>query len=215
EVVSALRAAVSPFDQAMILYTSGSTDRPKAVVHRQRAFCIRSQRLADLMDTRPSDRVWSALPLFWTAGLVMGLGSSLAAGATTILQESFDPPQTLDLLERERVTTIHAPPHIAARLADLPDITTRDLSALTRMSGRSPLPAVLGRTGDAWDPNGAYGLSETFTVVTGVPADANPGDRGRSKGPLLPGVRIRIVGPDGDDLPTGEVGEIAVWSTAL
>src|ERR1019366_8774723 len=82
EVVSALRAAVSPFDQAMILYTSGSTDRPKAVVHRQRAFCIRSQRLADLMDTRPSDRVWSALPLFWTAGLVMGLGSSPVAGGT-------------------------------------------------------------------------------------------------------------------------------------
>jgi fatty-acyl-CoA synthase len=215
EVVAALRDAVSPADQAMILYTSGSTDRPKAVVHRQRAFCIQSQRLAELMDTRPADRVWSSLPLFWTAGLVMGLGSSMAAGATTVLQESFDPPLTLDLLERERVTTIHAPPHIAARLADLPDITTRDLSALVRMSGRSPLPSVLGRTGDAWDPVGAYGLSETFTVVTGVPADADPGDRGRSKGPLLPGVRIRIVGPDGEDLPRGEVGEIAVWSPTM
>ena len=215
EVVSALRAAVSPFDQAMILYTSGSTDRPKAVVHRQRAFCIQSQRLADLMDTRPADRVWSALPLFWTAGLVMGLGSSLAAGATTILQESFDPPQTLDLLERERVTTIHAPPHIAARLADLPDIRERDLSALVRMSGRSPLPAVLGRTGDAWDPVGAYGLSETFTVVTGIPAHADPEDRGSSKGPLLPGVKIRIVSPEGEDVPVGEVGEIAVWAPTM
>ncbi len=163
-------------------------------MHRQRAFCIQSQRLAELMDTRPPDRVWSALPLFWTAGLVMGLGSSLAAGATAVLQESFDPPRTLDLLERERVTTIHAPPHVAARLADLPDITERDLSALVRMSGRSPLPAVLGRTGDAWDPAGAYGLSETFTVVTGIPADADPDDRGSSKGPLLPGVQIRILG---------------------
>jgi len=215
DVVGALRDAVSPADQAMILYTSGSTDRPKAVVHRQQAFCIQSQRLAELMNTRPTDRVWSSLPLFWTAGMVMGLGSSMAAGATTILQESFDPPLTLDLLERERVTTIHAPPHIAARLADLPDINERDLSALVRMSGRSPLPAVLGRTGDAWDPVGAYGLSETFTVVTGVPADADPGDRGRSKGPLLPGVRIRIVGPDGEDLPAGEVGEIAVWSPTM
>jgi acyl-CoA synthetase (AMP-forming)/AMP-acid ligase II len=215
ELIAGLCDVVSPADPAMILYTSGSTDRPKAVVHRQRAFCMQSQRLAELMDTRPADRVWSSLPLFWTAGLVMGLGSSMAAGATTILQESFDPPLTLDLLERERVTTIHAPPHIAARLADLPDIRQRDLSALVRMSGRSPLPAVLGRTGDAWDPVGAYGLSETFTVVTGVPADADPGDRGRSKGPLLPGVRIRIVGPDGEDLPAGEVGEIAVWSPTM
>ena len=215
EVVDALRDAVRPADQGMILYTSGSTDRPKAVVHRQHAFCIQSQRLAELMRTRPTDRVWSSLPLFWTAGLVMGLGSSMAAGATTVLQESFDPPLTLDLLERERVTTIHAPPHIAARLADQPDIRTRDLSALVRMSGRSPLPAVLGRTGDAWDPVGAYGLSETFTVVTGVPADADPDDRGSSKGPLLPGVSIRIVGPDGEDLATGEVGEIAVWSTTM
>ena len=101
-MIGALGEAVSPIDPAMILYTSGSTDRPKAVVHRQRAFCIQSQRLAELMDTRPSDRVWSALPLFWTAGLVMGLGSSLAAGATAVLQESVDPPLTLDLLERER-----------------------------------------------------------------------------------------------------------------
>jgi acyl-CoA synthetase (AMP-forming)/AMP-acid ligase II len=215
QVVSALRSAVSSTDPAMILYTSGSTDRPKAVVHRQRAFCIQSQRVAELMDTRPEDRVWSALPLFWTAGLVMGLGSSLASGATTVLQESFDPPRTLDLLERERVTTIHAPPHIAARLADQPDIRERDLSALVRMSGRSPLPAVLGRTGDAWDPVGAYGLSETFTVVTGIPADADPGDRGSSKGPLLPGVKIRIVGSGGEDLPAGEVGEIAVWAPTM
>jgi fatty-acyl-CoA synthase len=215
DVVDALHEVVSPIDPAMILYTSGSTDRPKAVVHRQRAFCMQSQRLAELMDTRPSDRVWSSLPLFWTAGLVMGLGSSLAAGATTVLQESFDPPLTLSLLERERVTTIHAPPHIAARLADQPDIRDRDLSALVRMSGRSPLPAVLGRTGDAWDPAGAYGLSETFTVVTGVPADADPVDRGRSKGPLLPGVSIRIIGPEGEDLPAGQVGEIAVWSPTM
>jgi fatty-acyl-CoA synthase len=214
-VITALREAVHPMDQAMILYTSGSTDRPKAVVHRQQAFCIQSQRLAALMDTRPSDRVWSALPLFWTAGLVMGLGSSLAAGATAVLQESFDPPRTLDLLERERVTTIHAPPHVAARLADLPDIKARDLSALVRMSGRSPLPAVLGRTGDAWDPAGAYGLSETFTVVTGIPADADPDDRGSSKGPLLPGVRIRILGPDGEELPPGGVGEIAVHAPTM
>jgi acyl-CoA synthetase (AMP-forming)/AMP-acid ligase II len=214
-VIAALRDAVRPVDQAMILYTSGSTDRPKAVVHRQRAFCIQSQRLAELMDTRPGDRVWSALPLFWTAGLVMGLGSSLAAGATAVLQESFDPPVTLDLLERERVTTIHAPPHVAARLADLPDIKARDLSALVRMSGRSPLPAVLGRTGDAWDPVGAYGLSETFTVVTGIPADADPDDRGSSKGPLLAGVHIRILGPDGEELPPGEVGEIAVRAPTM
>ena len=214
-MIGALGEAVSPIDPAMILYTSGSTDRPKAVVHRQRAFCIQSQRLAELMDTRPSDRVWSALPLFWTAGLVMGLGSSLAAGATAVLQESVDPPLTLDLLERERVTTIHAPPHVAARLADLPDIHERDLSALVRMSGRSPLPAVLGRTADAWDPVGAYGLSETFTVVTGIPADADPDDRGSSKGPLLAGVKIRILGPDGDELPTGEVGEIAVWAPTM
>src|SRR6185312_1673042 len=129
-VVARLRDAVRPADDAMILYTSGSTDRPKAVVHRQRAFCLQSQRLAELMDTRPSDRVWSSLPLFWTAGMVMGLGSSLAAGATTVLQESFDPPSTLDLLERERVTTIHAPAHIAARLAELPDLADRDLTAL-------------------------------------------------------------------------------------
>jgi fatty-acyl-CoA synthase len=215
EVVVALRDAVSPTDPGMILYTSGSTGRPKAVVHRQRAFCMQSQRLAELMRTVPSDRVWSSLPLFWTAGMVMGLGSSLAAGATTVLQESFDPPRTLDLLERERVTTIHAPPHIAARLADLPDIAERDLSALVRMSSRSPLPAVLGRSGDAWDPVGAYGLSETFTVVTGMQSDAAPDDRSSSKGPLLPGVKIRIVGPDGADLPPGAVGEIAVWSPTM
>ncbi|MCU1457686.1 MAG: AMP-dependent synthetase and ligase [Actinomycetia bacterium] len=207
---------VDPEDDALILYTSGSTGAPKAVVHRHRAPVLQSYRLGELTRTTPDDRVFSALPLFWCAGFAMGFGGPLAMGAAVVLQEVVEPETTLQLLEQERITTLHAPPHVAARLAEHPDLARRDLSALVRLSARSPLHAALGRTADTWDPASAYGMSECFTVVTGLPADEPASVRHGHNGPALPGVDLRILDPvTGDVLPTGESGEIVVRGPSL
>ncbi len=215
-LLDALIAEVDPEDDAFILYTSGSTGAPKAVVHRHRAPVLQSYRLGDLTRTTSDDRVFSALPLFWCAGFAMGFGGPLAMGAAVILQEVVEPGATLELLERERVTTLHAPPHVAARLAEHPDLARRDLSALVRLSARSPLHAALGREGDTWDPASAYGMSESFTVVTGLSAAEPASARHGHNGPALPGVDLRILDPvTHTELPTGETGEIVVRGPSL
>jgi fatty-acyl-CoA synthase len=207
---------VDPEDDAFILYTSGSTGAPKAVVHRHRAPVLQSYRLGDLTKTVPDDRVFSALPLFWCAGFAMGFGAALSQGAAVVLQEVVTPEATLELLEKEHVTTLHAPPHVAARLAEHPDLARRDLSALVRLSARSPLHAALGRVADTWDPASAYGMSEAFTVVTGLSADEPASARHGHNGPALPGVDLRILDPvTAAELPTGETGEIVVRGPSL
>lgn len=215
-LLDALIDEVDPEDDAFILYTSGSTGAPKAVVHRHRAPVLQSYRLGDLTRTTPDDRVFSALPLFWCAGFAMGFGAALSAGAAVVLQEVITPEATLELLETERVTTLHAPPHVAARLAEHPDLARRDLSALVRLSARSPLHAALGRDADTWDPASAFGMSESFTVVTGLSADEPASARHGHNGPALPGVDLHILDPvTNDELPTGETGEIVVRGPSL
>ena len=215
-LLDALIAEVDPEDDAFILYTSGSTGEPKAVVHRHRAPVLQSYRLGDLTKTTPDDRVFSALPLFWCAGFAMGFGGPLAVGAAVVLQEVIEPGATLELLERERVTTLHAPPHVAARLAEHPELSRRDLSALVRLSARSPLHAALGREGDTWDPASAYGMSESFTVVTGLSAAEPAAARHGHNGPALPGVDLRIIDPVTHvELGAGETGEIVVRGPSM
>ncbi|KKL50930.1 hypothetical protein LCGC14_2300580, partial [marine sediment metagenome] len=75
-------------------------------------------------------RCWSSFPYFWSAGFVMAMGATLAAGGSLVLQEHFEPGEALRLLEAERVTSPHAWPHQLAQLEEHPDWAERDLSAI-------------------------------------------------------------------------------------
>ena len=81
--------------------------------------------------------MWTALPLFWTAGMNTAMGATLAAGGCWIMQEGFDPGEALRLMARERVTEPYTLPHQARALAEHPDWLTTDLSALRQVYGKS------------------------------------------------------------------------------
>lgn len=207
---------VHPSDDAMIIYTSGTTAHPKAVIHVQRAPCIQSWRWSEQLALSPDDRVWTSFPFFWTAGFSMSLGGTLAAGACLVLQEVFDAGEALALIEREKVTTIHAFEHTNAVLADHPDVRTRDLSAVRHLPKDSPLGAVLGMSSAAGDPRAAFGLTETFTIATSIPSHSPYEIRMTTHGRALPGMRIKIVDPEsGAALDAGGIGEIAVKGVTL
>jgi fatty-acyl-CoA synthase len=211
-----LAGEVRPSDEAMIVYTSGSTARPKGVLHLQRAPVIQSWRFAEAMGLSSEDRVFTAQPFFWTAGFCMSLGASLAAGATLLLQETFDAEAALALIERERATTVHAWPHQEKAMAEHPSARTRDLSSVRHVEFTSPLAALAGLEKDTWGIYGSYGLSETFTVASLIPASAPPELRRRTHGRPLPGMTVRIVDPEsGAPLPPGAKGEIAVKGLTL
>ncbi|HMK63043.1 MAG TPA: class I adenylate-forming enzyme family protein [Acidimicrobiales bacterium] len=217
EVLDRRLRELSPTDDALIVYTSGTTGRPKGVVHMHRAPAIQSWRFAVQLRLDPTVRVWSAFPFFWTAGFCMVMGATLAAGGCLVLQEAFDAGQAMGLIERERVTTAYAWPHQSAALEAHPDWLSRDFSSLWQVDGFSALsrhPTV--QANDSWSPRAAYGLTETFTIVSSVPADTSPAERQGHEGTILPGNAIRIVDPDtGRSLPAGAAGEIHVKGPTL
>lgn len=215
-LLDACISEVAPSDEGCIIYTSGTTSLPKGVLHRQRAAILQSWCFAELMDLGPADRVYTAQPFFWTAGIAMSLGATLAAGATLVLEESFDAEQALATIERERVTTVHAWPHQEKSMAEHPSAAGRDLRSVRNVEFSSPLARLIPLEKDEWGIYGSYGLSETFTLTTALPARAAPELRHNTHGPPLPGNTLRILDPEsGAELPQGEKGEIAVKGPTL
>ncbi len=216
ELLDEMSTEVTPADDGVIIYTSGTTAHPKGVLHFQRAPVIQSWRFAEYMELGPDDVVWTAQPFFWTAGMTMSLGATLAAGACLVLQETFEPESALALIEQERATTVHAWPHQEKALAEHPDAKTRDLSSVRKIECGSPLAPLAGVEKDEWGMYGSYGLSETFTLASALPASGPPDLRRDTSGPPLPGMSIRIVDPEtGDVLLRGEKGEVAVKGATL
>jgi fatty-acyl-CoA synthase len=215
-VLDAAANEVTESDDAIVIYTSGTTARPKAVLHLQRAALINGLRFARWMGLGPPDRVWTAQPFFWTAGITMSLIATLDAGGSLLLQDAFDPERGLDMIERERATTVHAWAHQHKALGQHPSAAKRDLRSIVRLDPGSPLAAIAGLTHEGWGLQGSYGLSETFTIFATLPTDAPKELRVETSGRPLPGNRLRIVDPaTGREQPQGSPGEIAVKGPTL
>lgn len=208
--------AIDPSEDGLVIYTSGTTARPKGVIHRHRAPVIQSWRFAEYMGLDASDRVWTAQPFFWTAGICMSLGASFAAGAELVLQDRFDPVEALDRIEEVRPTTLHAWPHQEKAMAETVGVSERDLGTVRKIEFTSAMAPIVGLERDEWGTYGSYGLSETFTLCSAIPWSAPATDRSRTSGVPLPGMEIQIVDPEtGGCLARGEKGEIVVRGLTL
>ncbi len=214
DVLDAMIAEVFPCDEGLIIYTSGTTSRPKGVLHMQRAAVIQSWRIAHDMRFTPADRVWTSYPFFWSAGICMALGATLAAGATLVLQETFEPGAALQCLMDERVNGTQCWPHQAKAMAEHPLYATADLSRINKEVCR--LQPEVAAEQDVWGTQGSFGMTETFTFTSNLPADSPVDLRRNTAGMPLPGMSVRILDKQsGAPLPPGEAGEIAVKGLTL
>ena len=210
-LLDACGADVEPIDDGLIIYTSGTTSLPKGVLHSQRAAVIQGWRFCDLMRFDADDRLYTTYPFFWTAGIAMSLNATLAAGACLLLQETFEPGAALDLIESQRATAVHAWPHQQKSLGEHESAAGRDLSSVRKIDFGSPIAKLAGIEKDQYSMGASYGLSETFTLSSAIPADSPLDLRRSTHGKPLPGMVLRIVDPEtGERLPAGEEGEIAV-----
>jgi fatty-acyl-CoA synthase len=204
--------AVTPDDDAVVLFTSGTSGKPKAVLHRQRAPFAQLDPWLDAQQVTAGDVIFTAYPFCWSSGFVRGLGY-LAIGATAVMVEHFEPEEVLGLLERERCSVVVLPgPHLEQRLLDAASFGNRDLSSVRRAN--ATLARVLGT--DTFTYAG-YGMTETFTLCTSAQLAGRPaGSPGGWVGPALPGWSVRIVGIDsGRTLQRGEIGRIEVAGPAM
>jgi acyl-CoA synthetase (AMP-forming)/AMP-acid ligase II len=212
ELLDALQREVHPSDDCCIIYTSGTTSDPKGVLHAHRAPVLQAWRFSKLVLLTPEDRLYTAYPFFWTAGMAMSLMGAMAGGSKLVLHETFDAEAALRAVEEQRVTTIHAWPHQHKAMAEHPGLADRDLSSLVKLDAFSALKPHAGVKEDDYGIHGsAYGLTETFTIASMTPADADPELRKQTSGRPMPGTLFRIVDPEsGAPLPQGQEGEIAL-----
>jgi acyl-CoA synthetase (AMP-forming)/AMP-acid ligase II len=217
-LLDAVAAEVHPSDLGVVIYSSGTTDRPKGVVLSHQAVARQWWVVSDLFGRDEATRVWCALPLFWTAGLTAALGATLAGGGTWVMQEMFEPGQALRLMERERVIEPHVFAHQARALEEHPDWASTDLSSCTRVFGKSVFTRHPSVEPDArWNMPVGYGLSETSSFLTGLPCTTPRAVfRNGSYGRLLPGQELRVVDPEtGAVLGPDEEGELIVRGPTL
>jgi long-chain acyl-CoA synthetase len=201
-----------PDDTAVILYTSGTTGRPKGaeLTHANLRRNVDVARRLFAMDA--GSVVLGALPLFHAFGQTCGLNAAIASGATLTLLPRFEPGRALEVLARDRVTVLEGVPTMYAALLHHPGRETHDLSALRLcVSGGAALPAEVLRgfeTAFGCAVVEGYGLSETSPL-----ASFNRTDRERKAGSIgtpVEGVEMKLVDEDGRDAATGEVGEIVI-----
>lgn len=208
---------VSGEDLAALVYTSGTTGRPRgAMLTRANLRANQDQSLTGRFRVGPDDVAMLVLPLSHIYSLNVGLGACLRVGATVVLQERFDPATTLEVMARHDVTILlGAPPMYVAwtTMGDLP----ADACARVRLavSGAAPLPLhVLERFRDLTGITieEGYGLTEASPSVTSNSMASAP--RPGTVGVALPGVEVRVVDLDGGDNPedvtVGDPGEVWV-----
>ncbi len=206
-------AARADDDTAIILYTSGTTGRPKGAELTHSNINLNATRCATVIQQISSDDViMGCLPLFHVFGLVVGLNAATIVGASMALIPRFDPAEAIKVISTQGVTVMQGVPTMYAAILNHPDSDTMNAETLrTCASGGSAMPLEVMRAFE--EKFGCvilegYGLSETSPV-----ASFNVPDRERKPGTIgvaIPGCEMRCVDLDGREVPVGQVGEIAI-----
>jgi long-chain acyl-CoA synthetase len=188
---------------AVLLYTSGTSGRPRGAMLSARALLANLVQGAavDPPMVTPDDIVFVPLPLFHVFGLNAGLGVALYVGATTVLADRFDAGKTLAMIAAEHATVVVGAPGMFVHWLHRPELETAFAAVRYALSGSAPLPAELGAQYSARGITlyEGYGLTEAAPGVT-----LNTSGKGGSIGRPLPGVEVELRDQDGEPVDEDE-----------
>jgi len=220
--------ASRPEDIAFLIFTSGTTGRPKGVILGQRELFAGAHIMNAEMHTGSDDRILLTMPLFHIGAMAMGLGLH-ARGGTAMLHRQFDPAAVLADVPAERVTVLHlAPTMLQSLLAEaaafgVPGAPGALDGVRTVVYSAAPITAATLRAALVAMPDAGflnlYGQTEVMT--SGLPRELHRGGgpahdrRLASVGLPFPDTEVRIVDDEGSDCPPGTPGEILVASPAM
>ena len=208
DIVRLSRSAPAPMvdrddgDLAVLAFTAGTAGAPRAAMltHGNLRTNIRQAQAVPGRAVVADDVCLAVVPLFHIFGLNVVLGLSLSAGASVVLVDRFEPHATLDVVRRQRCTVVAGAPPMWAAWAAIDADASAFASVRLALSGAAPLPAGVAdamRERFGVELEEGYGLTEASPVVTAF-------------GRPVPGVAVRLVDPDGDDVPLGDPGEVWV-----
>ena len=218
-------------DDAMILYTSGSTAHPKGVLSTHRSIVQALigweaggaiwRRLWPQLGQRQTESPYPpaiilSVPLFHVAGLVVQLLQSFRPGRKVVAMYRWDPEEALRIIEAERITSFNGVPVMAWELVQSPNYAKFDLSSLQMAGGGgAPMPPEQtkrineklgsGSAGTGWGMTETQGLA---TTIGGPALIERPESCGRA---ALPLVNVKVIDEDGNEVPRGESGELCIW----
>lgn len=202
----------APDDTAIILYTSGTTGRPKGVELTATNLVDTTASFMPVLNLTPDDRFGTGLPLFHVYGQAVVMNTVLVQGASLSLLAPFEPTQMLEMVRRDRLTVLAGVPTMwnAMLHAATDEFGPSDFEQLRlATSGGASLPAEVMRA--FFDRFGCtilegYGLTESTGAATFN--DINRPQKAGTVGPALPGTSIEVRAVDGGVLAAGEVGEV-------
>jgi acyl-CoA synthetase (AMP-forming)/AMP-acid ligase II len=208
-------ATVGPDDLADILFTSGTTGKPKG------AMCTHAQNLgvfdqwSSIVGLREGDRYLIVLPFFHSFGYKAGWFSALMRGATIFPEPVFDVNVVLRRVQEDAITMLPGPPALYQSILLHPERAQFDISSLRlAVTGAAAIPVeLIHRMKDELGFETvitAYGLTESCGVVTMCRLDDDAETIATTSGRAIPGVEVRIVDSDGNSRPANEPGEIVV-----
>lgn len=204
-----------PEDTIIIVFTSGTTGKPKGVMHSHNALRM-MQTVTEWMSIGPDDRILGHLPLFHVAGVFSSFLPAMIAGGALVQLDQWEPTRALELVSSEGVSVLSGIPTHFIDLLRHPELGNFDISTLrTGWIGGSTIPAEV--VSGASEKLGmdfllpVYGMTETTSTTTlGRPSDP-PETRMAGKGVPLGGYEVAVVDPETRrQLPNGAEGEVAV-----
>jgi acyl-CoA synthetase (AMP-forming)/AMP-acid ligase II len=215
EVAAGRTASVTSGDLSDLIFTSGTTGHPKGAMSTHGQTLRTFATWSEVVGLREGDRYLVVNPFFHTFGYKAGILACLMSGATILPEAVFETERILARIAQERVTVLPGPPTMFQSILDHPDRGRFDLSSLRLVvTGAAVVPVELvERLRDELGVETvltAYGLTEATGTVTMCRRGDPPEVVACTSGRAIPDVEVRVVGPNGEDVPTGEPGEIVV-----
>ena len=219
EFLARVEAQVTPADLGVVIFTSGSTAQPKAVVHSHGGVVRHAYTMFDYAACAPGTRTMVLTPFFWIGGMLTTLLNTMIGGAELICPERPDPGFILKLLRRERPDHLTGWPGQLNAIREHPDFQPEDFLRLTPSHNTQRRAGVVGPPLEAPLPlvPNSLGMSETFGPHSGEREGAVLAEgRANSFGRAIGGIERKIVEPRSSaEMPPGVVGELLVRGYSL